>query len=138
MKSVERRLRALELMEHSEAQVPSLLEQFSGRLGRIYLAQHVGLALELGARAKDELDAADASLDPEGRAELSEQIEAARKIAKALEKYRPAEDTPLSARLALPERSGGPPGALNQGRVSGSVSAPPLADLLLSKQQKED
>ena len=129
MRSVENRLRALERMEDPECQPQTEMARGIARGDKIFIAIAIYHTLREGGEAKKELDAAGASLNPERRAELTEQLDAARKIAALLEKHRPAQDTPLSARLALLERSGGPPGASQPG---GCIPLPdpvmPLAD----------
>ena len=97
--ALERRVQALELMGHMEGP--------SSAMNMLELAMYIGLALRRGGEARKELDAADASLKPERRAELTKQLEGARKIAKVLAKSRPAEETPPSARHLIPERLGG-------------------------------
>ena len=74
----------------------------AGKLGRILNAQRLGFALRLGGNAREELDVADASLNPGRRAELTKRLDLARSIASALEKYSPRRETPPSARVIIP------------------------------------
>ena len=96
---LERRVRALELMGHMEGPISVM--------NMLELAMYIGLALRRGGCAKAELDAADASLNPERRVKLAKTLEGARVIAKVLAKSRSAEETPPSARHLIPERLGG-------------------------------
>lgn len=85
-------------------------------MNTLELAMYAGLALRLAGRAKEALEAAGTSLDPERRVELTKVLEGARKIGKALK------DPSLSAGLLIPERSGDPLGALH----GGGPSRPPV------------
>ena len=49
----------------------------------------IALALRKGAEAREELDAANGTLDPERRAKLNKTLEAARRIGATLRKHRP-------------------------------------------------
>ncbi len=60
-------------------------------------ARRVAFVVALGGEAKEELDAAGASLDPVRRAELTKTLETARSIVAAL-----ANETPPSARAIIP------------------------------------
>ena len=93
----------LERVEERRARWQRPVEQIS----TLHQAIAIGFALRVGGNAKEELDKAGTSLDPERRAELTKQLEGARKIAKVLAKSRPAEETPPSARHLIPERLGG-------------------------------
>ena len=57
---------------------------------RLSAAILIGFALRLGAEAREELDAANGTLDPKRRAKLSKTLEVARSITATLTKYRPA------------------------------------------------
>ncbi len=59
-----------------------------GRLGKINAAILICAALREGGEAKKELDAANGSLNPERRAELSKTLEVARAIAATLAKFK--------------------------------------------------
>lgn len=122
--ALERRVLALELVGHMEGP--------SSAMNMLELAMYIGLALRRGGEARKELDAADASLEPERRAELTKTLEGARVVGRVLTKYR------LSARFVPPERSGVLLGALSQGEVSSvPVPAPPPADPHLSAEDNE-
>ena len=117
MKSVERRLRALEcVMEPPEPQGEHARELSRGN--RLHIALHIAFVLRQGGEARKELDTAGASLDPESRAEFTEHIKAAETLAKALEGLLPTaliqrlsepvfKNTSPSARHLIPERLGG-------------------------------
>ena len=97
--ALERRVQALELVGHMAGP--------SSALSTLETVMFIGLALRRGGRAKAALDAAGTSLEPERRAELTKTLEGARVIGKVLAKYRPNNETPLSARFCSPERLGG-------------------------------
>ena len=61
-----------------------------GEVATINLAILIYAALRAGAEAREELDAANGTLDPERRAKLSKTLAAARLITATLTKYRPA------------------------------------------------
>ncbi len=87
-KEVLRRLEALE-----EWRAPARTNypvEGRGRVATVNLAILIGAALREGADAKEELDAANGTLDPERRAKLSKTLAAARLITVTLTKYRPA------------------------------------------------
>ena len=60
-------------------------------LSPMELARRVAFVVALGGVAKEELDAADGSLDPARRADLTKQLETARRVASLL-----ANETPLT------------------------------------------
>ncbi len=68
----------------------------------LHTAIAIAFALRVGGNARVEHDAADASLDPGRRAELTKRLEGARSIASALAKYSPRRETPPSARAIIP------------------------------------
>ncbi len=87
-KEVLRRLEALE-----ECRAPTHTNypvEGRGRVATLNRAILIGFALRLGAEAREELDAANGTLDPERRAKLSKTLAAARLITATLTKYRPA------------------------------------------------
>lgn len=126
--ALERRVQALELMGHMEGP--------SSAMNMLELAMYIGLALRRGGEARKELDAADASLEPERRVKLTKILEGARVVGKLLANYRPNNETPLSARLP-PERLGVLLGASSQGSFSASVPAPLPADPPLQAEEIE-
>ncbi len=79
-------LRRLERVEARQGLWQRPPETFS----RLETALRIGFALRVGGNAREELDAADASMGPERREELNEQVAAARRIAATLAKYSPA------------------------------------------------
>ena len=88
MKSVERRLQALERFESPpEPQGEHARELARGN--KLHIALHIAFVLRQGGEARKELDTAGASLDPESRAEFTEHIKAAETLAKALEELVP-------------------------------------------------
>ena len=92
-------------LEHVEARQVTALrleDQRSERMEAIHNAMVIGKALRLGGNAREELNAADSSLKPDRRAELEEQLAAARSIASALETGASRRETPLSARTIIP------------------------------------
>ena len=133
MKSVERRLRALESLEEPERQPEGEFGRELARGSKMFVALAVYHCLREGGEARKELDAADDSLDPERRAELTEQIEAARKITTALEKYSTANETSPSAGFLFPGRLGGTLGALRADGSKAPVPARLPADPSLPK-----
>ena len=81
-------VRRIERLEDRQATAQQLEEQWSGWSAAIHDAMVIGLALQLGANAREELDAANGSLDPGRRAELTKRVEGARSIAAMLRKYK--------------------------------------------------
>ena len=65
-------------------------------LSTFEIARLVCSALRQGAEARKELDAADASLSPSRRAELTKTIEGVRKVAAMLKKHDPAKEVELT------------------------------------------
>ncbi len=97
MKTTERRLRALE--SAAAPQRPTVpLES----MPMFEVARRLLFTIREGVEARKELDAADASLNPGRRAELTKRLDLARSIASALEKYSPRRETPPSARAIIP------------------------------------
>ncbi len=87
-KEVLRRLEALE-----ECRAPTHTNypvEGRGLAATLNLAILIGFALRLGAEAREELDAANGTLDPKRRAKLIKTLESARFIAATLTKYRRA------------------------------------------------
>ena len=74
-------LRRLERLEAWQAPIAGPEGPYSGVVGN---AITVGFALRVGGNAREELDAADASMGPERRTKLTEQVAAARRIAATL------------------------------------------------------
>ena len=85
-KELLRRLEALEEWR-SPAHTSYPVEGPRGKINRAIL---IGAALREGAEAREELEAANGTLDPERRAKLSKTLEAARAITATLTKHRPA------------------------------------------------
>ena len=79
-------IKRLEHLEGRQAQAQRLEEERSGKLAAIHDAMAIGLALRVGGNAREELDAANGSLDLERRMKLTEQVAAARRIAATLTK----------------------------------------------------
>ena len=91
MKTTEKRLRALEerqAMWRRPKEITSRLE----------VARRVAFVVAQGANAREELEAADASLNPGRRADLTKRLDLARSTASALEKYSPRRETPPRTR----------------------------------------
>ena len=77
-------VKRLEHLENRQVAALRLEDQRDGRMAAIHLAQGVGFALKVGIRAQGDLEAADASIDPDRRAKLQQQVEAATSIAALL------------------------------------------------------
>ena len=95
-------MKRLEHVEARQVMALRLEDQRSKWSATLHAAMLVGNALQRGVNAREELDAADASLKPDRRAELEEQLAAARSIASALETGASRRETPLSARTIIP------------------------------------
>jgi len=86
-----KRLVALE-QRHAQAREQHPAFQ-GGRMGTIHAAILISAALREGGMAGEELAAANGSLDPKRRAELTKALEAARSIAATLKACRPAKES---------------------------------------------
>ena len=95
-------MKRLEHVEQRQVTALRLEDQRSERWEAIHLAMEIGLVLRRGVNAREELDAANGSLEPSRRAELEEQLAVARSIATALEKGPARRETPTSARTVIP------------------------------------
>ncbi len=95
-------LKRLDALEARQVTALRLEDQRSERQAAIHDAMVIGNALRLGGNAREELDVADASLNPGRRAELTKRLDLARSIASALEKYSPRRETPTNARTIIP------------------------------------
>ena len=69
---------------------------------RVEIARRTAFVMALGGVAKEELDAADDSLDPARRAELTKTLETARSIASALAKCSRSAETAPGAQAVIP------------------------------------
>ncbi len=79
--SIARRLQHLEERQSIGQRVE---EQRSRREVILQTAIAIGFALTVGGNAREELDAADGSMDPKRREKLTEQVALARRIAETL------------------------------------------------------
>ena len=77
-------LRRLERIEERQAPVAGPEGHYSGPIGNAIL---ICFALREGGNALEEITEAGASIDPERHAELTAQLEGARKVAAALVRY---------------------------------------------------
>ncbi len=84
-------LRRLEALEECRAPAHTNYPvEGRGRVATLNRAILIGAALREGAEAREELDAANGTLDPARRVKLSKTLAAARLITATLTKYRPA------------------------------------------------
>ncbi len=80
-------MKRLEHVEQRQVRALRLEDQRSERQAAIHDAMVIGNALRVGGNAREELEAANGSLDPSRRAELVKTVEAARSIAALLAKH---------------------------------------------------
>ena len=78
-------LKRIESLEERQVIGQRLEEQRSRQEVNLHTAIAICYALTVGGNAKEELDAADSSMDPKRRAKLEEHVAAARSIATTLE-----------------------------------------------------
>ena len=80
-------VKRLEHLENRQDATVRLEDRRSSGLARIHLAMGVNFVLTIGRNAREALAEADASIDPDRRARLEQQVEAARSIAALLAKH---------------------------------------------------
>ena len=90
-------LKRVESLEERQVIDQRLEEQRSRQEVILQTAIAICYALTVGGKAKEELDAADSSMDPKRRAKLEEHVAAARSIATTLETGASRRETLLSA-----------------------------------------